>query len=119
MFRFAPLLTVLVVFWLGGIARATDLCDRSLGAELRCTRCAAIPCWCPDDYCPKPLPCVPCLKRSCLPDDYCPKPLPCVPCRAASTCVDDYCPKPLPVLCWPLSRQFLRCPPPEQRVARP
>lgn len=28
----------------------------SLGRELKCTGCAAVPCCCPDDYCRKPLP---------------------------------------------------------------
>jgi hypothetical protein len=32
-------------------------------------------------------------------DDYCPKPLPCVPLCWPKSCCDDYCAKPLP--CWP------------------
>src|SRR5262245_23643457 len=51
-------------------------------------------CWCPDDYCPKTLPCVSCTPKGCV-DDYCPKTLPCVP-PCAGGCVDDYCPKNCP-----------------------
>ncbi|MBN2023585.1 MAG: hypothetical protein JW809_12440 [Pirellulales bacterium] len=76
--------------------------------------------WCPDDYCPKPAPCV-CLPRTCgRCDDYCPKPAPCVcPPRICGGC-DDYCPKPAPCvqLCpWPNS--FYRCVPmnPPRRCA--
>ena len=29
-------------------------------------------CWCPDDYCPKTLPCVPPNAKGCV-DDYCPR----------------------------------------------
>ena len=51
---------------------------------------------CPDDYCPKPLPCAT-PWRYCGPDDYCPKPLPCAtPWRYCAP--DDYCPKPPPPL---------------------
>jgi hypothetical protein len=68
-----------------------------------CTRCDARRCCtCPDDYCPKPLPCVPCAPRGCS-NDYCPKPLPCVPC-APRGCCNDYCPKPCCIYlppCWP------------------
>jgi hypothetical protein len=64
-------------------------------SDIRCQGC------CPDDYCPKPLPCVPCLSccRTC--DDYCRKPMPCVPCLPCCRTCDDYCRKPLPCLCWP------------------
>jgi hypothetical protein len=57
-------------------------------------------CWCPDDYCPKTLPCVPPVPKGCV-DDYCPKTLPCVP-PVAKGCVDDYCPKTCPIVlkCW-------------------
>jgi hypothetical protein len=48
-------------------------------------------CSCPDDYCGKALPCVPCAPRGCC-DDYCGKALPCVPC-APRGCCDDYQPK--------------------------
>ena len=60
-------------------------------------------CVCPDDYCPKPLPCVPCAPRGKC-DNYCRKPLPCAPCVGGYCGPDDYCPKPcnfyLPP-CWP------------------
>lgn len=50
-----------------------------------CQRCrCADPCraglmlCCPDDYCRKPMPCVPCPSPCCSCDDYCRKPMPCV-----------------------------------------
>lgn len=63
----------------------------------RCPRCCRgeAKCCCVDDYCPKPMPCVPCLPRCGSCNDYCPKPMPCVP-RARMGCCDDYCPKPMP-----------------------
>src|SRR5678815_4543351 len=57
-----------------------------------CVRCEK--CLCPDDYCPKPLPWVPCLCRPRCLDEYCPKPWPCPACRASNCCPDDYCSKP-------------------------
>ena len=59
-------------------------------------------CTCPDNYCPKPLPCVPCAPLGQC-DCYCPKPMPCTsPLRYCGP--NDYCPKPcclyLPP-CWP------------------
>jgi hypothetical protein len=61
--------------------------------------CYPPPCCCPDDYCPKPPPCVTPPCGGCC-DDYCPKAPPCVipPCGG---CCDDYCPKPCPTVCWP------------------
>ncbi|MBL8829391.1 MAG: hypothetical protein JNM18_20575 [Planctomycetaceae bacterium] len=54
---------------------------------------------CPDNYCPKPLPCVRVpLCYQC--DDYCPKPLPCVQKPNCFEC-DRYCRKPIPLLCCP------------------
>ena len=68
------------------------------------THCEARSCCnCRDDYCPKPLPCVPCAPLGKC-DCYCPKPLPCLPCDLHYCAPDDYCPKPcclyLPP-CWP------------------
>ena len=89
-------LTHFALAYFANSARAADL-----GPAPRCCdarRC----CTCPDDYCPKPLPCVPCAPRGCC-DDYCAKPLPCVPC-ALRGCCDDYCPKPCCIYlppCWP------------------
>jgi hypothetical protein len=53
-------------------------------------------CWCPDDYCPKALPTVPCVPKGCV-NDYCAKKLPTVPC-VPKGCVDDYCPKKCPLV---------------------
>jgi hypothetical protein len=67
--------------------------------------CCGKPCpSCPNDYCPKSLPLVPCPSRIHGPDDYCPKRL---PCTRPVTCfgADDYCPRPCPIT-------VPRCPPP-------
>ncbi|MDZ7617351.1 MAG: hypothetical protein U1E05_10115 [Patescibacteria group bacterium] len=88
------------------------------GSELECTRCAALPCCCPDDYCRKPEPSVPCVRTSWCADDYCAKPMPCIPCVGVPKCTDDYCPKPFPSFCWPVLRQFYRCPPGSDTPAR-
>jgi hypothetical protein len=77
---------------LAGAAAVADVASTS-----GCPRCC---CTCPDDYCPKPLPCVPCAACGCCPDDYCPKPLPCVFCMPGCCWPDDYCPKPF-VFCLP------------------
>jgi hypothetical protein len=76
-----------------------------------CAEWRARHCWCPDDYCPKKLPCVPCTPRGCV-DDYCPKKLPCVPCNPRG-CVDDYCPKTCPIWLGPLCQPWYTCGPPE------
>lgn len=86
---------------IAGDARSGCKCARAcVGAPMPC---------CPDDYCGKPLPCVPCWTGCCCPDDYCRKPLPnpCLP--LACCCPDDYCRKPLPKLsCHPLPACY-RC----------
>lgn len=54
---------------------------------------------CPDNYCPKPMPCV--QKPNCFQcDTYCPKPMPCVQQPNCFEC-DRYCRKPIPLLCCP------------------
>ncbi|MFN4258685.1 MAG: hypothetical protein ACK4RK_05270 [Gemmataceae bacterium] len=64
---------------------------------------------CPDDYCRKPLPGVPCNPQGCV-DDYCRKPLPGVPCNPQG-CVDDYCRKRCPIR-WPKTCEpWYRCGP--------
>ena len=60
---------------------------------------------CPDDYCSKPMPPIPCAVHCFGPDDYCPKKLPIV-CFVKCFGVNDYCPKACPVvqpLCCPAS----------------
>lgn len=89
---------------------ASDVCFDPVGRELQCTCPAAVVCRCPDDYCPKPLPCPPCPVRVTA-DDYCAKPMPCIPCLCLKPCPDDYCEKPLPRFCWPVNREYYRCPP--------
>ena len=74
-------------------------------------------CWCPDDYCPKKLPCVPPNARGCV-DDYCPKTLPCVPPNPKG-CVDDYCPRCCPLFLGSLCEPWYTCSPPRCRPSRP
>jgi hypothetical protein len=74
-------------------------CDRKSKYARPCSGASLL--YCGDDYCRKPLPCVPCPVPGCRCDDYCRKPLPCVPCPAVGCCCDDYCRKPMPCLCWP------------------
>jgi hypothetical protein len=93
MTRTASLLAVLALFCVGGDVPAGEGCSKSLKGQLCCARCATMPCGCPDDYCRKPMPRIPCLPRC--------------------GCADDYCRKPMPCLCWPVDRQFYRCAPPE------
>lgn len=57
--------------------------------------------WCCDDYCRKPMPCIPPLCAKCCCDDYCRKPMPCIAPLCAKCCCDDYCRKPMPALCCP------------------
>jgi len=49
-------LGVLSVLFLVARSVAGEPCAGSLGRELQCTRCATVPCCCPDDYCRKPMP---------------------------------------------------------------
>ena len=84
---------------------------RSIGQQRCCAGCATLPCWCPNDYCSKPQPCIACPCTCGCPVDYCRKPLPCAPCVSRCGCPDDYCPKPAPNLCIPVNRQSLRCVP--------
>ncbi|HUT90775.1 MAG TPA: hypothetical protein VMY37_14825 [Thermoguttaceae bacterium] len=94
-----------------GFAAGSAACD-ALGGKAA-SGCGCRPCWCPDDYRPKPCPRF-CLPRACgRCDDYCPKPVPCF--RLPPTCgrCDDYGPKPAPCVRWPYARpEFSKCPPP-------
>lgn len=67
-------------------------------------------CWCPDDYCYKPMPCPPLLPPCGCANDYCGKPLPCPPLLPPCGCVNDYCPKP-PVSCPRNCEPWYRCVP--------
>jgi hypothetical protein len=70
-----------------------------------CHRCG----WCPDDYCPRALPIVPCNRCSNV-DDFCPKALPGVKPNACG-CVDDYCPKKCPIWLGCLWAPWYKCAP--------
>jgi hypothetical protein len=67
---------------------------------------------CPDDYCPKPMPCSAPFKY-CGPDDYCCKTMPCVaPFKYCGP--NDYCCKPLPPILPLCPTPLYTCgPPPE------
>jgi hypothetical protein len=68
-------------------------------------------CWCPDDYCRKDIPSVPCNAKGCV-DDYCRKSPPCVPANPRG-CVDDYCRKTCPLILGPLREPWYSCGPPK------
>ena len=70
--------------------------------------CPSVGC-CPDDYCRKPIPCVPPVQCG-GPDDYCRKPIPCVP-PVPCGGPDDYCRKSLPCLLCPPASPYLQCGP--------
>ncbi|MCE5267065.1 MAG: hypothetical protein LLG00_04190 [Planctomycetaceae bacterium] len=101
-----------VLFLLGAVqCWAAERCASPLGRTLKCTRCAAVPCCCPDDYCRKPFPCIPCGPLPTTADCYCRKPMPCIPCCCIPCCPDDYCRKPFPTFCWKVNKECYRCPP--------
>ena len=93
------------------------LCGPS-GAGEPCCSCKGWPCWdlrrpcpcCPNDYCPKKLPPVPCRVKCCCPDDYCPKRLP-IPCPLKYCGPDDYCCKPCPPVPLPCAPPWFTCGP--------
>ncbi len=66
---------------------------------------------CPDNYVPKALPLINCVRYCGGPDDYCPKPMPNVPCVRYCGGPDDYCAKPLPTLLCPPPSPNLQCGP--------
>jgi hypothetical protein len=82
----------------------SGMCGFAEGAEPRClwwlrprTEAPSISASCPDDYCSKPLPPIPCVACRSLPNDYCAKPLPIV-CPVKCFGCNDYCPKCLPAV---------------------
>ena len=80
-----------------------------------CDGCCLPKACCPDDYCRKPVPHVPCQSHCCCKDDYCRKPLPHVPCLSSCCCPDDYCPKPCPPCPPHLCQQDYTCGPCETK----
>ena len=87
---------------LGGEPKHSKPCGRE-----QCCCPPPIGC-CPDDYCRKPWPCIPCLSGCFECDNYCRKPFPCIPCLSGCFECDNYCRKPYPDFCWPVSRD-LKC----------
>lgn len=67
------------------------------------------PC-CPDDHCPKPLPCV-CDVPACCPDTFCRKPCLVLPCPTKARCPDDYCRKSIPKTCSSPYSHWYKCVP--------
>jgi hypothetical protein len=101
-------LAALIAIVAGQTVFAGDTCQNRKCVS-PCSRSGLMLC-CPDDYCRKPMPCVPC-PRGCCPDTYCPKPIPSVPCPNACWYPDDYCRKPIPCLSWPPSPIRYSCGP--------
>lgn len=88
------------LFWVGVYAPTAHAQQAGGGWCVPHLPVACTPCWCRNDYCPKPMPCTACVPAKCC-DDYCVKPLPLVPCPVAHACCNDYCVKPLPSVCCP------------------
>jgi hypothetical protein len=79
------------------------------GRGMTCSTCT--PAFtCPDDYSPKPLPCVR-PTHGCLPDDYCAKTMPRVPCATKACGADDYSRKPFSFCVPPSFRPWYSCGP--------
>jgi hypothetical protein len=95
--RLLPSLALLVMLVVAHVSTAAEITPIETNCDAR--RC----CVCPDYYCPKPLPSVPCAPLGNC-DCYQAKPLPCPPCFLHYCAPNDYCPKPsclyLPP-CWP------------------
>jgi len=91
---------------LGGESAAKSKHSQSCGRGPCC--CPPPIACCPDDYCRKPWPCIPCLSECWECDNYCRKPFPCIPCLSGCFTCDDYCRKPFPDFCWPQSPN-LKC----------
>lgn len=114
MTRLLTISAMLPVILFGRTLAAGEPCAKPLGQELKCIRCMSMPCRCCDNYCPKPMPCIPCVPLGKCPDNYCRKPTPCIMSPVRGCCPDNYCRKPLPYLCWPVDHCNYRCPPPER-----
>lgn len=82
-----------------------ELCEGCIGKSqtgIHQSRC------CPDDYSPKPVPCVRPVSACCL-DTFCRKPCLVLPCRTNACCPDDYCPKPFPETCRTPYNPWYKC----------
>jgi len=64
---------------------------------------------CPDDYCAKPMPILPCPQKYCGVDDYCRKPPPALPCPQRYRGPDDYCAKPCDIRLPPCDPPWYTC----------
>ena len=92
---------VFAVFILAGMAKALEpVATTGPGALSPCTTaiCTGV------CYCPKTLPCPPCMPCDGICVCYCPKTLPCPPCMPCDGICVPYCCKPLPCLCLPIAR---------------
>lgn len=112
-------LGMLSILCFGQWSTAADLYSGCLGHELKCTRCAVVPFCCADDYCPKSLPCVPCLRLPTCDGRYCRKASPCLSYYHTSRRMDDYCQKPLPQLCRPTNTRPYFCSPDDNMITVP
>jgi hypothetical protein len=110
MSRTTILATVFTLTCLGAKALAGDSSDKPGASARHADFFPTAPC-CPDNYCKKPMPRVPCPNWCGTPDNYCEKPMPCVPCPNWCGCPGNYCKKPCPSICLTRLWQFYRCPP--------
>ena len=110
------LAAVFALTCLGARAFAEDSSDKPAESARHADCCPTAPC-CPDNYCKKPMPCIPCPNWCGTPDNYCKKPMPCVPCPNWCGCPDNYCKKPCPNFCLTRIWQFYRCPPCDGELA--
>lgn len=101
---FFPGLTALFALSGLAIAPATTLAEET-GAG-----CRAQYFCCPDDYRPKPWPCLPPPVTCGHCDNYCGKPLPWLPCPACGCGPDMYCDKSFPCAPYYQPSRWLKCP---------
>jgi hypothetical protein len=105
--RVSRFVALLIAFIAIGNAPAAENCLTKICPPAGPYHSRALMLCCPDDYCPKPCPCMAHPQGWC-PNDYCRKPFPCLS-SPTGWCGDDYCRKPLPSLCWPPLRTNISC----------
>lgn len=106
--RFA--LLVCLVCWSTAVDESEVFAEGCEG-RMTCTDCTqySLQLHCPDDYCSKPMPCLPRISYCTALNDYCCKPLPCLLESCQPVCPDHYCHKPIPCLRWQPVGAAYRC----------
>jgi hypothetical protein len=97
--------TVVLCFGVA-FAEPSQAGEPAKAAPLPCIRCLV----CPDDYHPKPWPCLPPSVCCGCCDDYDCKPLPLIPCPVTGCDCEAYCPKPLPCPPGAYCPPWFKCP---------